>query len=507
MHQTTRRVGTAALALSSALTALAPAPARAGQAVPASVWAAPTTAPAWVDPSATVQFYVATPTLAREQVGHDLTLRATATGMDCSDLSVGQQGSRGWRVPARYAVTGCTDGELVATVHVDETMVGDTVELHGWVDGHQARTVTIDGHVVGGGLDATDTTTVAARTGLPAPVEVPTAAPTPLPTATAEPTATATPTTAPTATRQPTATPTVEPTATPTKAPTAAPTQAPTVEPTATATAQPTQEPTARPTTTAAPTQQPTVAPTQAPAPTAKPVVTPPAAPATRPTLDEGFESWPAGSQFNADRTMQVNGDWMGTDNNMLYRSNVAIAGGIATMTSRGNQQSGAELQSTKDKPLGVGYYEARMQMSDVPGILSGIFFISEDYQAPEVDIEVRSRDNGPGGRHSAFFTVRQAGQAPLYQEVRLGFDPAAGFHTYGFAMGTDRVTFFIDGVQQHEWTGLQPNLGGAKPPSGYLMTNSWAKNEEWVGPVPTRDTTTRIDHLRHWAGATAPQA
>ncbi len=460
MNKTTRRVGIAALATSAALSLAATAsPARAAG-LPASAWAAATQAPKWVEQSSNVQFYVASPTLTAAQVGQQVTVSARAAGMDCADMSLGQQGPNGWKNPTDYTAT-CTPDSLSATITVDASMVGDTLELHGWVAA-PAGGVSINGSVDGAGLSEK----VAAEATVTDVAPIPTATPSQLPTATPSPTVTATP----------------EPTKTP--------------EPTATPTAVPTPSATAEPSKTPEPTSTPTPS-----------VTATPTKPATsKATLDENFDTWPQGSQFNAEGTVQVNGDWMGTDNNMLYRSNVTMANGVATMISRGNQQSGSELQSVKAKPLGQGYYEARMQMSDTPGILSGLFFIGEDYKFPEVDIEIRSRDNGPSGKHSVFYSIHQVSGDPLYKEVTLPFDPAAGFHTYGFAMGTNTVTFFVDGKQTHQWTGLQTNLGAPKPQSGYLMTNSWAKNEAWVGPMPTKDTFTKIEWLRYYAGATAPQ-
>lgn len=227
---------------------------------------------------------------------------------------------------------------------------------------------------------------------------------------------------------------------------------------------------------------------------------------AAGPTIDEQFTSWLAGSAWNANRTVRINGDWTGTGGNQLLRSNVRIAQGVATMTSRANQLSGAELQTAPDKLLGNGYYEASMQMSSVPGILSGIFFKAENYGMPEVDIEIRSRDNGAGKEHYAFYTVHYFGGGHQYKQVRLPFDPAAGFHSYGFLMGRNSIRFYVDGKLTHTWQNLPTNLGAPAEPKGYLMTNSWAQPGEWVGALPTRDTSTRINWLRHWAGTTTPR-
>ncbi|GAA1397910.1 glycoside hydrolase family 16 protein [Luteococcus peritonei] len=244
-------------------------------------------------------------------------------------------------------------------------------------------------------------------------------------------------------------------------------------------------------------------------APAAPSLATSPmAAPATgTPTIDEQFSSWPAGSNTSAAGTLRINGDWTGTGGNQMLRSNVRVADGVATMTSRANQKSGAELQTAPDKLVGKGYYETSMQMSSTPGILSGMFFMGKDYTFPEVDMEIRSRDNGPGKSHYIFYTVHYAGGGHQYKQVELPFDPAAGQHTYGFLLGTTSISFYVDGQQTHTWQNLPANLGlGSTEPQGYLMTNSWAQDSEWVGALPAQDTATRIDWIRHWGGATSPQ-
>ena len=85
----TRRWAASALAGSAALTFGLSGPANADEAPRASAWAAFSTAPAWLDPSATVQFYVASPALAQSAVGTELRLQATAPGLDCSTVALG----------------------------------------------------------------------------------------------------------------------------------------------------------------------------------------------------------------------------------------------------------------------------------------------------------------------------------------------------------------------------------------------------------------------------------
>lgn len=227
---------------------------------------------------------------------------------------------------------------------------------------------------------------------------------------------------------------------------------------------------------------------------------------AAGPTIDEQFSTWQQGSSHNPAGNLRINGDWMGSGGNMMRRANVEVSNGAAVLTSRANQKSGAELQSAKERPLGTGYYEASIKMSATPGVLNGFFFISENYRAPEVDIEVRSRDNGSGKQHRVFYSVHFANGGHRYMEVPLAFDPAQGHHTYGFLLGGNSITFYVDGRQTHQWTGLPTNLGAPSTPKGHMMVNSWAQGSDWTGPLPTQDARTSVNWMRHWAGATSPQ-
>lgn len=504
----TRRWAASALAGSAALTFGLSGPANADEAPRASAWAAFSTAPAWLDPSATVQFYVASPALAQSAVGTELRLQATAPGLDCSTVALGQSGPAGWGTPGALQAS-CASGTATRVLTVTPEMVGSSVSLHGWAASSSSSQVVLDGTVEVAGQSSTVSSTATA----------PSAAPSTEPTATPS-------STEPAPSAAPSSVATVTPSAVPSEGDTASPaptSQQPTAAPSQTASATPTANPTASatPSTTApaTPSEPATVTPsaapseTAAPGPTATPTAT--ATPTTAPTaqqpggatIDEQFDAWPAGSSTNASGTLRINGDWPGSGGNQLLRSNVEVADGVMTLISRGNQKSGSEIQSTPDKLVGKGYYEASMQMSSTPGILSNLFFIGKDYQFPEIDMEVRSRDSGPGNRHSIFYSVHYAGGGHQYKEVFLPFDPADGFHSYGFLMGTDSISFYADGKLTHTWQDLPTNLGlGATEPQGYLMSNSWAQDSDWVGPLPTQDTRTRINWIRYWGGATTPQ-
>ncbi|MGO4957453.1 glycoside hydrolase family 16 protein [Luteococcus sp. Sow4_B9] len=440
-----RRGLSASAALIMAL-ALQPGAAAEAKAEPtATAWADFRTPVPWNAEKDDVQFYVATPSIGSSQVGQQVTLNAEVPGLDCEAVSLGQSGPRGWSATKSTSAT-CDGEQAKHTITVDESMVGATVFLNGWAAAEGSPDVTVEGEV----QQQSGTQRVKA-------------------TATGNPNA-GKPTTVPTAT----ATPTVAP------SPTAQPTIAP--------------SPSAAPST---PTATPTPSPS-APAPTS-PVD-------EKPTFVEEFSSWPAGSNYNANKTLRINGDWQGSGGNMLMRSNVEVANGHATMISRANQKSGAEMQTNPANLVGNGYYETSMQMSATPGILSGMFFIAKDYGFPEVDMEIRSADNGPGKRHSIFYSVHYAGGGHQYKEVFLPFDPSDGFHTYGFLIKQNSISFYADGKHTHTWDNLPTNLGAGSEPQGYLMTNSWAQNSEWVGPLPATDTRTRINWIRHWADVAEPK-
>ncbi|WP_040161875.1 glycoside hydrolase family 16 protein [Nigerium massiliense] len=218
------------------------------------------------------------------------------------------------------------------------------------------------------------------------------------------------------------------------------------------------------------------------------------------------FDSWTDGA-LSPDGAWRINGDWVGSRNNMMLRSNAQVSGGYLSLVSRGNQLSGAEIQ-TIDQNLGLGYYETSMKASDVPGILSTFFFMSDGYRFPEVDMEIRSVMNGPGKQHFVNMSLHQTDEefnAHAWAEP-VDFDPAAGFHRYGYAIKRNSVDFYIDGKLVKTFDGLRDNLGADGGIDGELMLNSWAGNDDWFGPIPTRDTLTQYDYVRYWPGATGPQ-
>lgn len=62
-------------------------------------------------------------------------------------------------------------------------------------------------------------------------------------------------------------------------------------------------------------------------------------------------------------------------------------------MRFRANATSSAEVQTIPERLFGVGCYATRMKTARTPGVVSGFFFIGDQYNAPEVDVEILSKD------------------------------------------------------------------------------------------------------------------
>ncbi len=225
----------------------------------------------------------------------------------------------------------------------------------------------------------------------------------------------------------------------------------------------------------------------------------PPERAATGLALNESFNA-PFTGTMSPSGLLRINGDWPGTGGNTILRSNATVGGGL--LRFRANATTSAEVQTVPERLFHAGCYSTRMKTARPAGVVSSFFFISDAYAAPEVDVEILSKDRrSTSGKvwltaHLGDGTQRQA-------VVPVAFDPSAGFHTYSFALTSTTVTWWIDGVRVKRFTGLPANLGGAGPIGGYVMANEWSGAYEWVGLPPTRDALTAYDWMRGREGVT----
>jgi beta-glucanase (GH16 family) len=197
---------------------------------------------------------------------------------------------------------------------------------------------------------------------------------------------------------------------------------------------------------------------------------------------------------------------WQGTGRNMFTLNNCRFAlkvpddpgRGYLFMTVRANSKNGAEIICTEKTHF--GYYEARMKCSPVPGAVNAFFWI--DYftrrKGEEVDVEFLTSDfaatPGEGMVRCMLHPGNHGGP------VKLGFNPAEGFHRYGFLWQPGRLEWTADG--QVIQTITDPKQVPKEP--GHLFFNNWTGSRNWGGGPPAADNTMIIDWCRFHPGATA---
>lgn len=125
------------------------------------------------------------------------------------------------------------------------------------------------------------------------------------------------------------------------------------------------------------------------------------------------------------------------------------------------------------------GYFETRMQAPRGSGLVTGFFTYNRpegENSWDEIDVEILGRDT-----HSVQFSYFRNG-ARNQVTVPLGFDAAAGFHTYGFDWRHERIRWYVDGVMVHEVTGA--GVPSERPQR--LLLSLWNSSQltEWVGPI-----------------------
>jgi beta-glucanase (GH16 family) len=185
------------------------------------------------------------------------------------------------------------------------------------------------------------------------------------------------------------------------------------------------------------------------------------------------------------------NGPWMAND----WRASAVDSrpGQVTLHLAPGPAGSDYELASGEIRTHEFhryGYFEARMKIPRGPGIVSGMFTYADrdgSIRANEIDIEILGRDT-----RTAELTLHEGGKATS-KKVRLPFDAAAGFHSYGFDWQPGHVRWYADGMLIHEETG--PAARRLIRPQ-QLILNLWGSRElhAWVGKLDTSQGPWQLD-------------
>ena len=166
----------------------------------------------------------------------------------------------------------------------------------------------------------------------------------------------------------------------------------------------------------------------------------------------------------------------------------INFSGGIMTITldnvpcpSGCSNRPYASGEYRRNELTGYGLYEGRFKAAKGSGIVGGSFFIytgpSDNQPWDEIDIEILGKDTTK--MQCNYFTNGVGGHETM---INLGFDAAAGFHTYGFDYQPNYIKWYVDGALVHTETGARGPLPTHKMK---LMMNLWAGIgvDGWLGP------------------------
>jgi endo-1,3-1,4-beta-glycanase ExoK len=231
-------------------------------------------------------------------------------------------------------------------------------------------------------------------------------------------------------------------------------------------------------------------APAPEPTPEAKPVPepsTPRAAPAPSaapalPQMGEAFVEHFSGDDIDGRWFISdgwSNGDWMDND----WRADQLATGGdgLRMTLGPGPEDSKKPLASGELRtlqPFRYGYFEVRMKIPRDPGIVTGVFSYAQQDGATrpnEIDIEILGRDT-----RILETTIHENGKS-THKKIRLPFDSADGFHTYGFDWRPNAVRWYADGKLVHEVVGGAASR--VNRPQQFFI-NLWGSSmlKDWVG-------------------------
>ena len=191
------------------------------------------------------------------------------------------------------------------------------------------------------------------------------------------------------------------------------------------------------------------------------------------------------------------------TDNLALFRtSNVEFRSGIgASLSIRreslGVREYSAASLTSRDRYL-YGRFEAIIQASNVPGVVTG-FFLHRDSPRQEIDIEITGNRTdrllvnvfyNPGGEGAKF----DYGYRGAASYIDLGFDASESDHRFAIEWGPCEIRWLVDNRLVHRRAHWEPTPIPHLPMA--LHVNAWpSRSKELAGRLTSRrlPTTTFI--------------
>ncbi len=142
------------------------------------------------------------------------------------------------------------------------------------------------------------------------------------------------------------------------------------------------------------------------------------------------------------------------------------------------------------------GKWEARLKVSNVPGLLNSMYTIdwddtsnsssASDGTKQEIDIEFLTNtfSGSTGEVHAA---VHAAGKSSSSGDYNLSFNPSSGFHTWGLEITPDYIQWSVDGTVLVTYTYSQYGIYITAPYQ--LKFNVWTQ-ADWIGGPPESGVT-----------------
>jgi len=221
------------------------------------------------------------------------------------------------------------------------------------------------------------------------------------------------------------------------------------------------------------------------------------------------------------DGAFQVDGPWKGTGNNELLPqlatftiADPTTLGGPATgylnlAITPGTPLQGSEIISNALPGYGYGYYEVSM-IVDPTQVAGGVcaFFLQQ------AGGTINSRTYGPGEfdfeflLNESWLTSSNKGAVHLTTHPsnvsviqNLSFNPALGYHRYGFLWVQGSLEFTVDGAVVHTVTSGDVAL----PPHGeWIFANAWSGDPTWGAGPPNAQVNCTYNWIKFWPGATS---
>lgn len=155
---------------------------------------------------------------------------------------------------------------------------------------------------------------------------------------------------------------------------------------------------------------------------------------------------------------------------------------------------SGCVVQN-RDLAMTFGYFEAEIDLPDVPGVNAAFWLLSADMQwPPEIDVVERVGIDSKNVRSSDAFHVGFAGGMG-----GNGWASGAlnGTHRYGVLWTADTTEFFLDGVS----VGAFPTPDGARKPMYMLLDLAVGEPGSWQGEPASglQSVSMTVRRVRSW--------